>query len=188
TLFSALVVGLSGSDVLAATLSGTVAATDGRPIAGAMVTAFNEPGDRKETVFTAADGRYALRTSFAGKLALRARVPYFADATQAVAVADDAAASVDFAMRKLSTSEELSDSLPASAHAALLDFPDRSIKEAFVSLVQLLPSAGQRADAPAARSRSVEADRPPHGGLWRDGDLRPGPGDRSDGGERVQWK
>src|SRR6266705_333131 len=68
-----LVASLSATGVFAATLSGTVVTSDQRPIAGAMVTAFNEPGDRKETVFTGADGRYALRTSFAGKLTLRAR-------------------------------------------------------------------------------------------------------------------
>jgi len=50
-----------------------VATTDRRPIAGAMVTAFNEPGNRKEMVFTGADVRYALRTSFDGKLSLRTR-------------------------------------------------------------------------------------------------------------------
>ena len=149
----ALVAGLSGTGALAATLSGTVATTDGRPIAGAMVTAFNEPGDRKETVFTGADGRYALRTSFAGKLTLRARTPYFKDVTQAVNVAGDAAATVDFAAEKLSSPEELSDSLPASAHAAMLDFPNQGIKETFVSQCNY---CHQQGNALTRRARDLE--------------------------------
>jgi streptogramin lyase/cytochrome c5 len=123
----------AGRTAVAATLSGTVATTDGRPIAGAMVTAFNEPGNRKETVFTGADGRYALSTSFAGNLTLRARTPYFQDVVNTVPVQDDAALAVDFAAEKLASPEALSDSLPASAHAAMLDFPNKGIKETFVS-------------------------------------------------------
>jgi streptogramin lyase/cytochrome c5 len=130
---AALVAGVSGPAALAATLAGTVATTDGRPIAGAMVTAFNEPMNRKETVFTGADGSYTLRTSFAGKLTLRARTPYFKDVTKTVAAAGDAALAVDFAAEKLVSPEELSDSLPASAHAAMLDFPNKGVKETFVS-------------------------------------------------------
>src|SRR5215472_17550172 len=134
---------LSGSLVLfagffvqaasAATLSGTVTTTDGRPIAGAMVTAWNEPKNRKETVFTGADGRYALQTSFAGNLTLRARTPYFKDVEKTHAVAASDAMTVDFAAEKLASPDELSDSLPASAHAAMLDFPNMAIKETFVS-------------------------------------------------------
>jgi len=130
---AALAVGAPGPAAAAATIKGTVATTDGRPIAGAMVTAFNEPGNRKETVFTGADGGYALRTSFTGNLSLRARTPYFKDVVTTVAAADGASATVDFAAEKLASPEELSDSLPASAHAAMLDFPDKRVKETFVS-------------------------------------------------------
>jgi virginiamycin B lyase len=128
-----LATGLIGPAVHAASLSGTVATTDGRPIAGAMVTGFNERKDRKETVFTDGDGRYALQTSFAGKLTLRARTPYFKDVVQTAEVAQAASLVVDFAAAKLVSPDELSASLPASAHAAVLDFPNQAIKETFVS-------------------------------------------------------
>jgi cytochrome c5 len=128
-----LMANLIAPGIHAATLSGTVATTDGRPISGAMVTAWNEPKNRKETVFTGADGRYALQTSFAGNLTLRARTPYFKDVEKTLAVAASDAMTVDFAAEKLASPDELSDSLPASAHAAMLDFPNKAIKETFVS-------------------------------------------------------
>jgi hypothetical protein len=53
----ALVLCAASPAAIAAMLTVTVTTTDGRPIVGAMVTAFNEPGNRKETVFTGADGR-----------------------------------------------------------------------------------------------------------------------------------
>src|SRR5262249_16847906 len=127
--------------------------TDGRPIAGAMVTAFNEPGNRKETVFTGADGRYALRTSFDGKLTLRARTPYFKDVTQTVTTAPDGRVSVDFAAEKLTSPEELSDSLPASAHAAMLEFPNKGIKETFVNQCNY---CHQQGNSLTRRARSLE--------------------------------
>jgi virginiamycin B lyase len=124
-----LAIAVVGPVAAAATLTGTVATVDGRPIAGAMVTAFNEAGNRKETVYTGADGGYALRTSFNGKLALRARTPYFKDVQRTVDAVEGQSLSVDFAALKLSSPEEFSDSLPASAHAAMLEFPNRSVKE-----------------------------------------------------------
>jgi virginiamycin B lyase len=130
---AALAAGAGGPAAQAAMLTGTVATADGRPIAGAMVTAFNEPGNRKETVYTGEDGRYALSTAFDGKLTLRARTPYFKDVTRPVATAAGGAVTVDFAAEKLVAPEELSDSLPASAHAAMLAFPNKGVKETFVS-------------------------------------------------------
>ncbi|MFO1398697.1 MAG: carboxypeptidase regulatory-like domain-containing protein [Burkholderiales bacterium] len=119
--------------VTAATIAGTVATTDGTPIAGAMVTVWNAAKNRKETVFTGADGRYTLRTSFAGELVLRARTPYFVDVAKTVAVRDTDTIAADFACAKLASPAALSDSLTASAHAAVLDFPSKAVKETFVS-------------------------------------------------------
>ena len=78
-LFSA---GAGGTLAAAAGISGVVTTTDARPISGALVTLWNEAGNRKETVYTGADGRYALRTDFSGKLNLRVRTPYFKDVTK----------------------------------------------------------------------------------------------------------
>ena len=117
----------------ATVLSGRIATSDGKPIFGAMVTAFNEEKNRKETAYSDASGRYSLPLSYAGKLPVRVRTPYFKDITATVAVAADHTTSVDFAAEKLASPEELSESLPASAHVAMLDFPNQAVKETFVS-------------------------------------------------------
>ncbi|HET6789431.1 MAG TPA: carboxypeptidase-like regulatory domain-containing protein, partial [Aquabacterium sp.] len=82
--------------VQAASFKGTVTAPDGRPVAGALVTVFNEAGDRKETVYTSLDGRYAIRTPFRGKLVVRARVHKFEDVRREVQAPDDLARVQDF--------------------------------------------------------------------------------------------
>ncbi|HME69212.1 MAG TPA: carboxypeptidase regulatory-like domain-containing protein [Myxococcota bacterium] len=128
-----LAAGLSAPGALATTFSGTVATTGGQPIAGAMVTAFDEPKSRKETVFTGSDGRYTLHTSFVGNLTLRARTPYFKDVVKTVTATDTDVQIIDFAAEKLVSPAELSDSLPASAHAAILPFPSKSVKDTFIS-------------------------------------------------------
>lgn len=117
----------------ATVLSGRVTTTDGRPIFGAMVTAFNEDKNRKETAFSDADGRYVLPLSYAGRLPIRVRTPYFKDLTQTVPVKNDGETRADFFTEKLASPEEISESLPASAHVAQLEFPSRAVKETFVS-------------------------------------------------------
>lgn len=124
---------LLAGGVDAATVTGTVATTEGRPIAGAMVTVWNGARNRKETVFTGADGRYALATSFTGELEVRARTPYFADVTRTIAVGAADTVTADFACEKLASPEALSDSLTASAHSAVLAFPNEAIRETFIS-------------------------------------------------------
>lgn len=155
----ALMVVLGAPAAVAATFSGTVATNEGRPIAGAMVTAWSAPKDRKETVFTGADGRYALQTSFAGELTLRARAPYFSDVGKTVAAKDGEIRTVDFTAEKLASAQELSDSMPASAHAAMLDFPSTSTKETFVSQCHYCHQQGnaltRRPRAPAEWSETV---------------------------------
>lgn len=129
---SLLALFMSGT-ALAGTLSGTVQTSDGKPVAGAMVTVWNEARNRKETVYSDAVGRYTLVTSFAGKLQVRARTPYFKDVVQQLDLGADASRLVDFSVQKIASVEELSNTLTASAHAAMLPFPDQATKEAFIS-------------------------------------------------------
>jgi len=117
----------------AATLSGYVMTDDGKAVAGSMVTVWNEARNRKETVYSDADGRYSLETGFAGKLQVRARTPYFKDVVQPLQLADDDLRRLDFRVAKIASVEELSSSLTASAHAATLPFPDAQTKQAFIS-------------------------------------------------------
>jgi len=121
------------STALAGTLSGTVLTGDGTPVAGAMVTVWNEARNRKETVYSDADGRYMLVTSFSGKLQLRARTPYFKDIVQPLELDADASHRVDFSVEKIASVAELSNTLTASAHAAMLPFADQATREAFIS-------------------------------------------------------
>ena len=133
-LFSA---GAGGTLAAAAGISGVVTTTDARPISGALVTLWNEAGNRKETVYTGADGRYALRTDFSGKLNLRVRTPYFKDVTKPLTVAAGDAgaanAAVNFEIEKLSDPMELSNTLTASAHLGEVQWQDPDMRAAFVS-------------------------------------------------------
>jgi len=124
---------LFGASASAATLSGHVMTDDGKAVAGSMVTVWNEARNRKETVYSDADGRYSLETGFAGKLQVRTRTPYFRDVVQPLELAASDRQRLDFRVAKIASVEELSNSLTASAHAATLPFPDAPTKEAFIS-------------------------------------------------------
>ncbi|MBK6280662.1 MAG: carboxypeptidase regulatory-like domain-containing protein [Gammaproteobacteria bacterium] len=122
-----------GTGAAAGTLDGSVRTTDGKAVAGAMVTVWNESRDRKETVYSDAAGRYSLPTGFAGTLQVRARTPYFRDVVQTVELGAGQQLAVDFSVEKIASVEELSDTLTASAHAAMLPFQDEEAKETFIS-------------------------------------------------------
>ncbi|MBK7280655.1 carboxypeptidase regulatory-like domain-containing protein [Candidatus Aalborgicola defluviihabitans] len=127
---------LLGAGVLShagAALNGVVGTAEGKPIAGAMVTVWNTEKNRKETVYTDAGGRYAIDTSFTGKLAVRVRTPYFRDMTKDVNLTEKQNLKLDFGVEKIMSIEELSDTLPASAHNAVLPFGDDKLKKTFIS-------------------------------------------------------
>jgi virginiamycin B lyase len=117
----------------ASAFTGKVVDAHGRPIAGALVTAFNEARDRKETVYTAGDGSYALRTKFSGELMLRARAYRHQDQRRAVSSRGEGVQSVDFTLVSFSDAKALSDSLTASAHLAEVQWPDAATRTTFVS-------------------------------------------------------
>lgn len=108
---------------LASTVAGDVTSA-GKPVRGALVTLRTADKLMSETVFTDAKGRFSLTTKMNGNLSLRARAPLHADDTAAVTVpAGAGTASHSFALRQLTTPQEISDSLPASAHFASIKFP-----------------------------------------------------------------
>ena len=116
----------------AGTLTGVVV-DQGKPLAGAMVTAFTADAKRRDTVYTNASGRYRLNVDFAGELTVRARTPYFKDASVKVSLPLPAVKTLDFSLERHSVAAELSDSLPASAHAAVLPWGNHNTREAFIS-------------------------------------------------------
>lgn len=117
----------------AASLAGQVTNGDGRPVAGAMVSVFAADGKRRETVYTAADGRYAIRTPFGGELKVRARAANLQDAQLTLALAADQTAAQDFRLERFADVEKASAALSASAHNARLSFASAADQHAFVS-------------------------------------------------------
>ena len=115
--------------VIGATISGQVATKAGEPIAGALVTLWNEKKDQKETVYSDINGHYELNTQFMGEVTLRGRSPYFGDINQQLNLQADTVIAQDFSLHRLTSAEEISASLPASAHASKLPFQDDEIRE-----------------------------------------------------------
>ena len=130
TLFSACSVAFDSA--YAATLIGSVAAADGRPAAGAMVTLWNTAKNAKETVYTNAQGQYSLTTGFTGNVVLRSRMFGFQDQNKALELAADTVLQTDFTIKKLADAQAVSDQLTASAHAAVLPFHEEDTKGAFI--------------------------------------------------------
>jgi virginiamycin B lyase len=116
----------------AATITGSVT-TEGRPLAGAMVTAFAPDAKRRDTVYTDAQGHFTLSVDFAGEVNVRARAPYFKDETQQRQLAPDSKSSLDFALLRHTVAQALSDSLGASAHLSTLPWQGGNARSAFIS-------------------------------------------------------
>ncbi len=103
-----------------AELTGTVKSTDGRALVGALVTLTRGDGLFVESVYSGRDGRYTLQTRQQGKASLRARSPYFADATIELDLGHPGQR--DFTLAPLTDPRQISDQLSASAHFARLPF------------------------------------------------------------------
>ena len=116
----------------AATLTGSVVTTDGQPVAGALVTLWNEAKNRKETVYTNEKGSYTLSTGFAGKVTLRGRAPMYKDFNLDLDLGAGDEQKHTLALVKLTDPQQISDQLTASAHAAALPFPDQATKDVFI--------------------------------------------------------
>lgn len=119
--------------VEAAAFKGFVRLPDGKPAYGAMVTVFNGNKSTRQTVYTAADGSYAIRTPYAGKLDVRARLANYSDHTVAIEASEDAVRDLDLSLNAFISKEAASDALSASAHNARLMWTKAGDKAAFVS-------------------------------------------------------
>lgn len=112
-----------------AEITGSVKAVDGRPLVGALVTLTRGDGLFVESVYAGNDGHFTLKTRQQDKASLRARSPYFADA--AVELDAGKASRQDFTLAPLTDPQAISDSLPASAHFARIQFPTALEKQWF---------------------------------------------------------
>ncbi len=135
----------------AATVSGHVT-SGGKPVPGAMMTAFDEAKSRRDTVYADADGRYSLSIDFAGKISLRARAPYFKDAAENFDLPADGTKVLDYDMARETDPAALSNSLTASAHLTALSWNNPQTKAAFVSQCNYCHQVGNELTRPP-RSR-----------------------------------
>ena len=117
----------------AATLEGRVSTLAGQPVPGAMVTLWNAEKNRKETVYSDAHGKYRLATHFTGDLLLRARSYNYRDFNLPVRLQNAGGQTHALVLEPLTDAQEISDALTASAHAAVLPFPDQKTKDTFIA-------------------------------------------------------
>ena len=136
-----------------ATITGAVT-SDGHPVRGALVTVSESGGLVSETVLSDANGHYRLDTEWSGHLAVRARAPMFGDARAALDVVPGAARlNLALGLRPLTDAQEISDSLPPSAHFARLKFPSELQRQQFQS--DCVP-CHQVGSPSTRRARSIE--------------------------------
>jgi virginiamycin B lyase len=117
----------------AASFEGTVTLPDGRPAFGAMVSVFNAEKNRKQTVYTAADGSFAIVTPYSGALDVRARLANFEDRLTTVDSTADSVNRLDLQLAEFADAQSASDALAASAHNAVLPWTRASDQHDFVS-------------------------------------------------------
>lgn len=125
---------VAAGPVQAASFAGAVSLPDGDPAYGAMVTVFDEARLTRQTVYTAADGSYAIRTPYAGRLGLRVRLAGYRDVTKEKAVEAEDVVRVDLALERFANLDEANRALSASAFNARLPWKDVTRdRPAFVS-------------------------------------------------------
>ena len=105
---------LSGG-AIAGTVKGRLT-DNGKPVVGAMVTAFAADDKRRDTVYSDADGHYSLTFDFAGKIKVRVRAPSFMDAVHEIDLPMEGENTLDYQLNRQTDAAALSDSLTASAH------------------------------------------------------------------------
>jgi streptogramin lyase len=122
---------LAAPSVLGASVAGQIVDDMDAPITGALITLTRADGLYSETVYSDNAGNFHLDTALEGALTLRARAPRFADATQTVDLRGTATARASFALRRLTSPDELSYGLTASAQFMRLKFKSETQRQDF---------------------------------------------------------
>ena len=120
------------SGAIAGTVKGQLT-SDGKPVVGAMVTAFAAGDKRRDTVYSDAAGHYSLTVDFAGKIKVRVRAPSFMDAVHELDLPMEGENTLNYPLKKQFNAEALSDSLTASAHLTALSWSAPDTRAAFIS-------------------------------------------------------
>lgn len=125
----------------AAQLTGVVTQADGTRVMGAMITLKNADG-YSETAYSNVDGSFRLHTSLQGELVLRARAHDFVDEQRTTTLPAAGTVQTAFTLNRNVDPATYSGALPASAHAATLQWQDRHLRQDFVSQCQFCHQIG----------------------------------------------
>ena len=117
----------------AASFTGIVRTPDGRPAYGVTVTVFDTDEQQRQSVYTAEDGSFAIRTPYAGPVKLRARMAGYDDVLVQRTVGRDEVTRADLTLKRFASDEDANEALSASAFNARLQWPDHGDRAAFVS-------------------------------------------------------
>lgn len=128
-----LCLALSAGQVDAASISGYVANSENKAIAGAIVTLWNQQKNQKLSTYTDAKGYYTLETDFTGQVTLRGRSPYYRDSHSSLTLEVTSSLEQQLVLEKMNSPQEISDSLPASAHVTKLPLKEGEYREAFIA-------------------------------------------------------
>ena len=111
---------LHSVDALAIHISGSVADSAGKPVAGAIVSLTDKKG-KTESAYSDAAGAYVLDADLDGKLALRIRKRYHEDYTRTLASAKSAKPE-HVKLADITDPKRLSDEAPSLSHFARINF------------------------------------------------------------------
>lgn len=106
--------------------SGRVEDAGGKPVQGAMVRLQDAERGLSETVYSRADGSFALDTDLRGELTLRVRAPYMEDHLETLTLAEKPLQRT-LKMQTLTTPGAISKSLPAVFHFGALPFEEEGL-------------------------------------------------------------
>ncbi|GLX80607.1 carboxypeptidase regulatory-like domain-containing protein [Thalassotalea eurytherma] len=125
---------MAATAVTAGTINGQVLSPEGLPVSGAMISISSSDSEIRKTGFTDTDGNFQLVHEFEGSLPIRVRTPFYADYSQTITQQGDHVMDINFTLEREKNDREKTESLPASAHAAMLDWTGvEDAHEAFVS-------------------------------------------------------
>ena len=122
-LIAVLALATFASQAQAGLVQGNVNDTDGKPVAGAIVTLTSKQGVG-ESIYSDAKGGYRLDTGLAGDLNLRIRKRYYRDDSRDLQLGSAGKMDIDVKLIPLTDPQELSDAHPSLSHFSLIEFDE----------------------------------------------------------------
>lgn len=159
--FAAILGVLTSHASFAGLYSGRVMTSENAALAGAIVTLWNETRDQKISTYTDKEGYYALESEFEGSVILRGRSPYYRDQNVKLQVVADQLTQQNLLLEKLTDAEEISQTLPASAHVTKLNLNENGDRDTFITQCNFCHQQGNSLTR-APRSEEVWSET-----IWR---------------------